>query len=133
MKVRWAERMKYSHERPGSYRGENRRQGRDSECHINVIASLGLALIGAGCGGAEESKGSPDCAAIEAVTSWESGVFRHDRPGCASLDLSATVLGTDGLSVEFVAIDGGWQPEVIAETAGRFDGLVLSGSHSLAG
>lgn len=120
----------------GSYRGTFREQVQGFECHINVIGVLGLFLISAGCGGDKASSDSglaSSCTSTEATTSWDAGVLRHERPGCASLELSATVLGSGGLTVELTPFGDGWQPKITAESAGQFDGLILSGTHSTAG
>ena len=101
-----------------------------------MIGVLCFAVLGGGCGGDKASSDSgtaASCASTPATTTWSDGTLRYARPGCASLELSATVLGTGGLRVEFMETDGGWTPEVTAETAGRFEGLVLTGSHSTAG
>ena len=101
-----------------------------------MVGSLCLALLVAGCGADKapsDSGAVASCEHIEAITAWEEGTLRHARPGCASLELSAAILGSGDLSVEFTPVDGGWVPQVTAETAGRFEGLILSGTHSTAG
>ena len=132
--------MKSSQEKTQSYRVANFGQGWPFECHSNVIPYAGMILatvvIATGCGPAKdlaESGMEAACSATEATTTWTSGSLRHERPDCATVELSATVLGTGEFSVDFVEEAGGWQPTVTATSAGRFEGLVLSGAYSIVG
>ncbi|MGB0641552.1 MAG: alpha-galactosidase, partial [Myxococcota bacterium] len=102
---------------------------------LAVIGSLWLV----GCGPTKDTAEATDtgsihqCESNTATTTWEDNTLHHDKPHCASLELSTKIIGEGELSVEFVEADGAWVPHITATTDAVFDGLVLSGEYEQAG
>ena len=112
-------------------------QANQAERHTTVefLLWLGLAGILGACADkapGSEGAGAGLCEAPVQVT-WAAGEMHMDAPNCAGLSLVPRVLGDGDLSVDFVEVDGAWQPEVTATTDGTFRGLVLEGEHNQEG
>ena len=69
----------------------------------------------------------------ERTETWDGAALTLHTPDCASMVLTARVLGEGDLSVDFVQRDGAWAPTVTAEADGTFTGLVLEGAWEVAG
>ncbi len=100
------------------------------------VLLIGLLSLGvSGCGPDQDKRTEPvdDICSTASPVEWSSGTLRMESEDCASFSLVPRVLGEGSITVEFVEVDGAWQPEITASADAVFRGLVLEGSHDQVG
>ena len=105
------------------------------ERHTSAVL-LGLAaMMWVGCGAEtnQQTDLDVDICTGEVETEWSAGVLHLQSENCASFALSARILGDGPMTVDFIEIEGGWQPQITATSDAVLRGLVLEGPHQQMG